>query len=1082
MDNVTIKEVINIAYRHHELIQNPIEIYDFAKFYSELNCKNVLEIGTFYGGTFYLLCKLSNDIGKKVSVDFPVNENSFGPDLNKVNQISLKLKTFSSNVEVFSMDSHSTDTVVSVEKAFNGEEVDFIFIDGDHSYEGVKKDYEMYKHLLKDGGYIAFHDINFANQRLSSYCKVDVFWNELIKDENINFIEFNQKSSGGIGVVQVFKNKKKLDLEVEYERPNKITISNNSHHNLDLIVSVRDAYSKIPIYFCDVNFSSPGTSWWILPIGSYDWYSDPYVDSLVLEFYDREKNLLDTKKVKIKENSKKLEKIGTRIYSAFDCLWINYKQMFIEKIYDKLDIHNLNTVIDIGANVGIFSNYITECGAKVVHAIEPSNKAFDELKNQFYYYNSVKCHKIGIGGKDELKTIFVNNDNSTICSFLSKTSENVSEEAVNVKSLQTFYNENSISKIDLVKIDVEGMEYEIIENSSDETLLLSDRYLIEYHMNESGHKLSKLISKLKNLGYEIDTYPDVPSNVQGFIFAKKKYSKKNKKKNNIFPKRAFITFTNEYYLPLTEKLVQSLAHNSIYPIIVYSINCDIKFSYPNMIVKRIDSEIIKQPLFEIKDFAFANKRNEIVEVELPKDSIGIVNRNDYGTYTTLSRKPQIILDAIQNGLSEGIFLDADGIAKENIDTAFDYLTDCTDYPIVGRGLFEYMMLNGIGSPFDGGDTLEKPLMDLINVKDRTMHYVSSNFIIFTDKMNKFIKEWAELADHKTILENNDLYAPYHDETLLNVLLWKVNATKQLPIVHYNLTNAKKAEEFYNTDIRNNLTDSDWHFIPDNINDIKYFHGCKSISEISSTIQYINSRKDNNKFNYNYKKYSFSDNSKIAIVSLFDDNYKDLANISIPNKIEYASKHGYDLFYFDTEIDKSRPPQWSKIKAVEYLLNDYEWVWWIDIDALVINMDIKLEEIIDNNYDIIFTENKYSVISNGSSFYKNSNLSKKFLHECYTLNREILRDVNVNVFDHEQQPMRKLYQHDLEYNKKIKLIPERVCNSYWYTYNQSVLQYYPNWNNEENIYKDGDFVVNFCGRTKEERIDIMKNFFVQKNDK
>jgi predicted O-methyltransferase YrrM len=37
--------------------------------------------------------------------------------------------------------------------------VDFLFIDADHSYEGVKKDFEMYSPLVRKGGIIAFHDI-----------------------------------------------------------------------------------------------------------------------------------------------------------------------------------------------------------------------------------------------------------------------------------------------------------------------------------------------------------------------------------------------------------------------------------------------------------------------------------------------------------------------------------------------------------------------------------------------------------------------------------------------------------------------------------------------------------------------------------------------------------------------------------------------------------------------------------------------------------------------------------------------------------------------------------------------------------
>ena len=43
---------------------------------------------------------------------------------------------------------------------FRGEKLDFLFIDGDHSYDGVKADFEMYAPMVRPGGLIAFHDIN----------------------------------------------------------------------------------------------------------------------------------------------------------------------------------------------------------------------------------------------------------------------------------------------------------------------------------------------------------------------------------------------------------------------------------------------------------------------------------------------------------------------------------------------------------------------------------------------------------------------------------------------------------------------------------------------------------------------------------------------------------------------------------------------------------------------------------------------------------------------------------------------------------------------------------------------------------
>jgi FkbM family methyltransferase len=1072
--SVYINKLITTAYDKYGMMQMSGEVERFAKFFRDLKCKNIMEIGTYAGGLFSIMCKLSDEDGVKISVDLPVYENQENTEYYK--NFLRDHKKFSKNVHFIAADSHKQETLEQVKQLLNGEELDFLFIDGDHSYAGVKQDFEMYKELVKDGGYIGFHDINDTEWHRNLNCYVAHFWDEI--KNRYESTEINTKSYAmGIGVVQVFKHKRKLDVSVWFESPDKIHITNNSHEELKVITSVLDKHSKVPIYFCDMHFGGPGQSWWIMPLQNYNWSTDEHIDTFLIEFYDVNKNFIDSKELKIKNTPRRgREAPETRIFSPFDCLWINYKQMFLEGIYDKLEMDNLGMVLDIGANVGMFSNYIAMRGAKYIHAIEPTQKAYEQLKKQLYYYNNVKCHKIGIDKENGQKTLFTNNENSTISSFLHKTSADINEELITMYTLASFYANNNIERIDLIKMDIEGMEYDIFDSTSDNDILRCEKYLVEYHLNSlQNNRAENLINRFKKLGYELEIHPDNVEDTQGFFFAQKKKNQKNVDPSapNQLPKRAYVTLTNDYYLPITERLVKSLQKNSNYPIIVYSINCDVNFSSPNMFARRIDSDFNTTARFDALDKVISHRQGETVEVILPTDSMGIVNRNDLGTYIMLSRKPFALLDAINNGVEEAIFLDADGIAKENIDTGFDYLTQCETYPLVGKGLFEYMMLNGIGDPAVG-PTLEQPLMDLLGVTHRTMYYVSTNFILFTSKMKPFIQEWATLADHPAILKNNLKYAPYHDETLMNVLLWKYNASKQLPRVHYNLTDFQSALEFYTTNKRDGYTSSDWHYIPADINDIKFFHGCKSPTEIDKTIEFIELRKNKSQFNYHYKKFKFGE-GKIAIVTLFDDNYRDLADVALPDKVRYASKHGYDFIYFDEIIDSKRPPQWSKVKAVESILNDYEWVWWIDIDALIMNDSIKLENIIDNNYDVIFTNNKYSVISNGSSFYKNSDFTRKFLNECYTLQHDVLKNIDVSTFDHEQKPMRALYQSVPEYASHIKLIHERECNSYWYTENPSVLGSYPNWNNEDNIYQNGDFVVNFCGRDKNERVKIMKEF-------
>lgn len=73
--------------------------------------------------------------------------------------------------------------------------------------------------------------------------------------------------------------------------------------------------------------------------------------------------------------------------------------------------------------------------------------------------------------------------------------------------------------------------------------------------------------------------------------------------------------------------------------------------------------------------------------------------------------------------------------------------------------------------------------------------------------------------------------------------------------------------------------------------------------------------------------------KKVLVTLYDDNYKDIADITMPNMEAYCDKFGYDLKVFRESLDPDRHIYWSKIKAVQAVLNDYDLILWNDIDSL-----------------------------------------------------------------------------------------------------------------------------------------------------
>jgi hypothetical protein len=106
-------------------------------------------------------------------------------------------------------DSHQEGTLDAVKLALHGRTADLLFIDGDHTYEGVRADFETYSQLVSPNGLIGLHDIvpedpdQFPGIRVCAG-GVPRYWNELRErfahDEIVD--DWGQ-GAFGIGLVRV---------------------------------------------------------------------------------------------------------------------------------------------------------------------------------------------------------------------------------------------------------------------------------------------------------------------------------------------------------------------------------------------------------------------------------------------------------------------------------------------------------------------------------------------------------------------------------------------------------------------------------------------------------------------------------------------------------------------------------------------------------------------------------------------------------------------------------------------------------------------------------------------------------------
>lgn len=188
-------------------IQKPSELNDMLQLIKDKPLKTVVEIGTARGGVLYALCRLAAKNATIVSIDLP--NGPFGSGFVVTDDATFK--TFAQgqqNLHFLKKDSHRESTKKMLLELLGKRKIDFLFIDGDHRYEGVKKDWEMYSPLVREGGFIGLHDIVYHPKVPD--CQVDKLWKEIKpKYTHVEFIDPNDPTWAGIGVLTFESNKKK---------------------------------------------------------------------------------------------------------------------------------------------------------------------------------------------------------------------------------------------------------------------------------------------------------------------------------------------------------------------------------------------------------------------------------------------------------------------------------------------------------------------------------------------------------------------------------------------------------------------------------------------------------------------------------------------------------------------------------------------------------------------------------------------------------------------------------------------------------------------------------------------------------
>ena len=183
------------------------EILGLLKVVAAERPRRLLEIGTAGGGTLFLLALAADRSASIVSVDLPRGAFGGGYPVWKI-PLYRGFVRRTQELHLIRGDSHDPVTLLRARGALRGLPLDFLLIDGDHTYKGVRDDFRDYGPLVRPGGLIAFHDVAPPGKRREDGPnllggQVPRFWRELRDRYETRELLGSPDGFFGIGLLRV---------------------------------------------------------------------------------------------------------------------------------------------------------------------------------------------------------------------------------------------------------------------------------------------------------------------------------------------------------------------------------------------------------------------------------------------------------------------------------------------------------------------------------------------------------------------------------------------------------------------------------------------------------------------------------------------------------------------------------------------------------------------------------------------------------------------------------------------------------------------------------------------------------------
>jgi autotransporter strand-loop-strand O-heptosyltransferase len=417
--------------------------------------------------------------------------------------------------------------------------------------------------------------------------------------------------------------------------------------------------------------------------------------------------------------------------------------------------------------------------------------------------------------------------------------------------------------------------------------------------------------------------------------------------------RSFLLCGDKNYLPIIKKTIKSIRSFSDLPIFVYLINHYDFIDEKNVFVKKWICQI-------------RNSNEELFNVE--ENGNFYIDRNRIAIYDTLIQRSVITKDVLENFTNTVCYLDSDTICLPNIEKIFDLYPKEETVPYFTKGVYDFMYWDGVGGTGDDlTKTLEHPICELYNI-DQSFRYQSgyrqTGYYLAGQNTIPFITEWVEMCSNPIIKNETVKYAAYHEETIVNCLLWKHKIDRGLPSVYVN-------GSLETIDLINNKTTfigepnfiKDWVLVPSKREELFFIHGEKRLNVIDSMIEKLKG--------VYYKDKKIADVGYVINLPHRTDRKENV--IKLLNELDIT---GYE--FIDGVILEN--PEYKKFGCTAAFINAFEKFLSTEAETVIVfEDDIKLmNNVSKNDVNNIFnnwseTISNYDVVALGTKLLPRSEI-------------------------------------------------------------------------------------------------------------